>query len=118
MPPPVSRLEQMKADKIPVLMPPNPAPELISRLVEIGLTEQGGMGAVPLKWSELDAWCNRTGVDLPPWEARLYRHLSVEYLRELHKAESEDCSPPWDAPITERQREVELRRVKARFGIE
>ena len=85
--------------------------------MEIGLTEQGGMGPAPLSWREIDAWCNRTGINLPPWEARLYRHLSVEYLKELHRAESETCIPPWKAPVTERQRKEELARIKARFGI-
>ncbi|MBB3925040.1 hypothetical protein GGR43_000741 [Sphingobium jiangsuense] len=97
-------------------MPPNPAPHIINRLIEIGLTEAAGMGAAPLSWKEIDAWCNRTGIDLPPWEARLIRALSVEYLAMGRKAEDENCPPPWKAPITEREKETELARLRMVLG--
>jgi hypothetical protein len=90
-----TRAERFKESGIPVSMPPNPAPTVITRLMEIGLSEAAGMGAAPLSWREIDAWCNRTAVDLPPWEARLIRQLSVEYLAEGRRAETESCPPPW-----------------------
>lgn len=112
----LSRRDQMKKDGIPVRMPSNPAPLIINRLVEIGLTEAAGMGAAPLSWSTIDAWCNRTGIDLPPWEARLIRHLSVEYLAESRRAESENCPPPWRAEVTQRERETEQARLEMVLG--
>jgi hypothetical protein len=114
--PKISRIEQMKKDRIPVLMPPNPAPALVGRLMEIGLSEAAGTGAAPLSWREIDAWCNRTGVDLPPWEARLIRQLSVEYLAESRRAESVNCPPPWRGEVTRREREVELARLEMVLG--
>jgi hypothetical protein len=114
--PRISRFDRLKRDKIPVAMPPNPAPGIVNRLMEIGLSESAGMGAAPLGWATIDAWCNRTGVDLPPWEARLIRHLSVEYLAESRRAESENCPPPWRAEVTQREREVEQARLEMVLG--
>ena len=71
----LSRIEKMKRDKIVPPMPHNPAPHITDRLIEIGLTQAAGMGAVPLSWLEINAWCERTAVDLEPWEARLIRRL-------------------------------------------
>jgi hypothetical protein len=97
-------------------MPPNPAPHIIDRLIEIGLTEAAGMGAVPVSWREINAWCERTRVDLLPWEARLIRRLSADYLAMSRKAESETCPPPWRAPVTEQERDSELARLRMVLG--
>jgi len=55
----------------------------------------GGMAPGPLTFSEIDCWCNRTGVDLAPWEARALRRLSIAYLNESHAAEKRDRPAPW-----------------------
>ncbi len=112
----LSRLEAMRRDKAPVQMPPNPAPGLVTRLMEIGVSEAAGMGVGPLSWGTIDAWCNRTGVDLPPWEARLLRQLSAEYVAESRRAEDEHCPPPWRGEVTRRDREVEQARLEAVLG--
>ena len=96
-------------------MPPNLAPHIIDRLIEIGLTEPAGMGVGPVSWREIDAWCNRT-IDLPPWEARLLRSLSVAYVAEGRRAESENCPPPWRWEPSEREREAEMARLRMVLG--
>ena len=101
-----SRIDDLKRQKITPQMPPNPAPHMIDRLIEIGLTEAAGMGSAPLSWREIDAWCARTRVDLPPWEGRLIRRLSIAYLAESRLAESETCPPPWRAEVTARELEA------------
>lgn len=106
----------MKKDKVPVQMPPNPVPSITENLMDIGLSEAAGMGAAPLSWKEIDAWCNRTGVDLPPWEARLIRKLSVEYIAESRRAESDTCPPPWRAEVTQREIETEEARLRLVLG--
>lgn len=115
-PPAVSRMERYKRDGIVPQMPPNPAPHIINRLVEIGLTEAAGMGAGPISWLTIDAWCRRTGIDLAPWEARVLRSLSVAYVAEGRQAESENCPAPWRAAPTEREKEVELARLRSVLG--
>ncbi len=102
-PPAISRLEWYKKKKIPPPMPPNPMPHIIARLVEIGLTESNGMGSSPLSWQEINAWCDRTLIDLCPWEARLIRALSVAYVAEKAKSESETHPAPWHSAVTQRE---------------
>lgn len=114
---PISRIDAMRRDGIrKPAMPANPAPHITDRLVEMGLSEAAGMAAVPLTWKEINAWCERTGVDLPPWEARLMRRLSSDYLAESRRAEAETCPPPWLAPASEETMRAELRVLDAVLG--
>ena len=76
-------------------MPPNPAPSLLAWLLELGITESGGMGPVPLSWREIAEWTRLSGIELPPWQVRLLRNLSVAYIAESRRAEEELCAPPW-----------------------
>lgn len=108
-----SRIDQMKKDGITPRMPPNPMPHIMDRLVEIGMTEAAGMGVVPLSWREINEWQRATGVDLAPWEARLLRRLSAEYIAEGHRAELETCPPPWRIKLTEKERERQRNREMA-----
>lgn len=113
----VSRFEQMRRQGIknPV-MPPNPATHITDRLVEMGLSEAAGMGVVPLSWREIGAWCERTGIDLPPWESRLMRRLSADYVGESRRGENESCPPPWLAPANEATIAAEIRLLDAILG--
>ena len=112
----LTRLDRMKKDRIEPQMPPNPAPHIIARLTEIGLTESNGMGASPLSWREIEAWQRNTHVRLAPWEARLMRHLSLEYVGESRRAESENCPAPFRAEVTQREREVEEANLRMVLG--
>lgn len=108
----------MKRCGIRPALPPNPAPHLLTWLIEIGLTEAAGMGVVPISWREIDAWANRTRIDLPPWEARLIRQLSSAYVAESKAAESESRPPPWQtaAPATQRDIETEEALLRTVLG--
>lgn len=106
----------MERDRVTPKMPPNPAPHLISRLTEIGITESGGMGPAPLSWREIEAWQRLTNVQIAPWEARLMRKLSLEYLAESRRAESENCPAPYRAEVTQREREVEEATLRMVLG--
>lgn len=109
-----SRIDALKRKKIDPQMPPNPAPHIITWLIEIGLSEAAGMGAAPLSSREIAAWQDNTCIRLEPWVARLLRKLSAAYLAEGRRAEAETCPPPWRAPVTQRELEVaeaELRNV-------
>lgn len=106
----------MKRDGIKPEMPPNPMPHIVERLIEIGLTESNGMSAVPLSWQSIAAWQFDVGIRLAPWEARLIRRLSTEYLAEGRRAESENCPPPWRIEVTQREREIEQARLQMLLG--
>ncbi|WP_249403620.1 hypothetical protein [Sphingomonas sp. CFBP 13720] len=112
----VSRLDAMKRAKIVPPMPPNRAPHIIARLIEIGITEAAGMGSVPISWREISEWQRNTGVSLSAWEARLLRTLSNEYLAEGRRAESENCPPPWRMEVTRREIDTEAARLRMLLG--
>jgi hypothetical protein len=114
--PRLSRADQMKMDGVDAVMPPNPAPHILGNLLEIGLTEVAGMGAGPISWQSISAWQQVMGRRLPRWEARLLRKLSVEYLAEGRRAESENCPPPWRVPISQREKEIEVSRLRLLLG--
>ena len=106
----------MKKDGITVKMPSNPLPSVIGWLLEIGLAEAAGMGTVPIGWSTIDAWQRTTGVQLAPWQARLLRHLSTEYVAESRKAEDATCPAPWRVETTDKEREIAQRRLEMVLG--
>jgi len=91
----LSRIDRYQRDKIQVQMPPNPAPHILQWLVEIGLTECNGMGESPISWREIHYWQQNTGVQLSAFEAKLIRELSVAYVAQKNKSDSENCPPPW-----------------------
>jgi hypothetical protein len=103
----ISRHDQMKRLGVEPPMPPNPASHIVDRLVEMGIVEAAGMGTAPLSQREIHYWQLNSGVRLPPWEARLMRRLSVDYLAESRRAEEETCPPPWNAPSSEGTRRLE-----------
>lgn len=112
----ISRIEKMKRHGIVPALPDSPFPHIIDRLVEIGLTEAAGMGAAPLSWQSIRAWQEVLSVSLSRWEARMIRKLSVEYLAESRRAESENCPAPWRGEITEREKQVELQSLVMVLG--
>lgn len=114
--PKISRLEKLKRNKIEPDMPENPVPHIVARLIEIGLTEATGMGPAPLSWQTIVAWQRSTAVTLLPWEARLMRHLSLAYLGELSRAESENCPPPWQREISHHEREADEASLRMVLG--
>ena len=63
--------------------------------MEIGPTESGGFGAAPLSWREIHYWQECMGLRLQPWEIRMIRRLSAEYVSESSRAEDDDAQAPW-----------------------
>lgn len=104
----------MAAEDKPVLYPPNPAEHLIDWLYDIGPAAMGAMGEVPLGWTEIDAWCRRTGIDLDPWEGRTIRRLSRAYVAMRHAAEDPACPEP--RLDEEEQQEAARERVGDQFA--
>lgn len=74
------------------------------------------MGTAPLSWREINEWQTATGVALSSFEAKTIRKLSVEYVAESRRAESENCPPPWRAEVTDREREVAEAKLRMVLG--
>jgi len=91
---------------------PNVEPELqflIGYLFDAGPTSAGASSGVPLTWSDIRAWERGTGITLPPWQARLLRRLSADYLSESLTADAHDAPPPW---VREADREKIAKHIK------
>lgn len=77
-------------------MPPVTGPAyLLEYLFEIGPTMAAGMGNGPITFSEILAWQLLTGIRLRPWEVRLLRRLSRDY---LGASQSDVVHAPWQPP--------------------
>lgn len=114
--PQISRIERMKSQNITPPLPPNPVPHIISRFIEIGMVTNTGNGPAPLTWAEIEAWQRQTNIAQPPWEARLMRALSVAYVGEKGRAESENCPPPWHSEVTAAERSADEAALDKLFG--
>lgn len=68
---------------------------IVGLLQEAGLVSNGGMGVVPLTWSEIESWHRFTQLDLSIWERLMIRTLSEEYASELHRASAKDAPAPY-----------------------
>lgn len=92
----LSRRERIERDGGALEMPPVECGEhLVGYLYEFGPTVPAGMGAGPVAFTEIAAWQALRGIELEPWEARLLRRLSLDYLAEAHRATKRDAQPPW-----------------------
>lgn len=75
---------------------------LLGYLHECGPVMGTGMGAIPLTFGELQAWQERTGLDLQPWEVLTLRRLSKDYASESVRAANPAAKPPWTPPVVDR----------------
>lgn len=79
----------------PEFPPLEAAAYLVEHLWEVGPTMAAGAGVGPITFQELQSWQAQIGIELAPWEVRILRQLSFDYLDELRKAEKPDCPPPY-----------------------
>lgn len=87
-----ARRDQLKADRVESEEPPCDAPHLIEYLFDAGPVEVSGGQPAALSSTELEHWQAGSGIPLAPWEFRLLRRLSREYLAQC--IASEDPSEP------------------------
>ena len=112
----MSRLDRLKKDDVLIQFPPNSAPHITGRLIEIGLVQAGPGGAVALSWAEIRAWQENVCIRLAPWEARLIRALSTAYVAEGRRAEADNASSAWKTPITQREIDLEVAALESVLG--
>ena len=111
----VTRLARLRADEIDPVMPPLSAPSYIDYLMDVGPTEPTGVGPAVISWLTLSGWQESTGTSLQPWELRLLRSLSGDWLAESERAKKPDCPSPWAGETTEFNREAVARKVSGAF---
>lgn len=64
-------------------------------LFEVGLMKSGGMGSVPIDWSDIKAFMDCTGTDLNYYESKKIRELSRAYVNSLNSSKEESTPPPF-----------------------
>lgn len=111
-----TRREQLEAQGAEIDGPPNPAPEIIAWLFEAGPAGHAGMGATALSWAEITEWQRNSGVRLMPWQARLLRRLSRDYVAQASKAEEPDCPAPWSRDPTPAESETHEQMLRFMMG--
>lgn len=110
------RIKQFEEEGIEPQMPECDAAHLAAYLFDAGPMMAGGMGEVPLSSGELQAWQEQSGIELRPWEFRLLRRLSREYLAECHRAEKPDCPAPYMPEVFQPDRASVAKRMKAEMA--
>ncbi len=96
-------------------MPVIRTPWIIDTLMEVGPSEAGAMGQVPLSWASIDHWQSCIGAEIPPWVCRLIRRLSVEFVAEGQRATETDCPAAWTGAADDSNRRTISRKVSHAF---
>lgn len=112
-PEPITRLAEMEARGAIPVMPPLSAPHIIAYLMDVGPVEPAGMDVAAVGWSTIHNWRLETATPLPPWQARLIRRLSIDYVIEMRRARDPECQPPW-VPSTQERRATVDAKLRAR----
>lgn len=89
------RLDRFKAQKIEPALPENPASYLTDWLFDIGPTVPAGMSSAAIGYQDIAAFQSITGVEMMPWEAKLLRRLSGDFLAQLDRSKKPDCPAPY-----------------------
>jgi hypothetical protein len=84
---------------------------LVEYLMDAGPGSVAGMGMVPITWPDLAAWQDQIGIQLAPWESKMLRRLSGEYLAQARKSEQPDCPSPAYTPLTDEVRDAVANRL-------
>lgn len=106
---------EARGEALEIELPAASADYLRDYLFEVGPFMQGGMAPAPLTFQEMDAWVERTGREIEPWESILLRRMSQAYLDELQAATSPDRPPPWMADPGAKVRETAGDKVERLF---
>lgn len=94
-----SRFERATSDGVAIEFP-WVEPELtylLDYLYDVGPILRNTAGNAPLSCAELLAWERLAGVELQPWESKLLRRLSGEYLGMANRATDPTCPCPYQS---------------------
>jgi hypothetical protein len=90
----ITRLEQIKRSGRNVKWPEHELHYLFDLLLEIGPIVSNDMGSSPLTWQDIQSYQSVIGFDIRPWEAKILRTASIEYLTQMRVAVKANCPPP------------------------
>lgn len=79
---------------------------LLGYLQELDFCMKGESGMSALSFFELSAWQDSTDLRLSSWEILALKHLSGEYVNQLHRSRDPDESAPYQTEDLPRIREA------------
>lgn len=85
-------------DRDPDLPPTAGCEYLLEYLFRIGTGKQTGMGLVNLDWTDIDAWCRRSKINLTGWESETIFQMSGSYVSSFLSGKEKSAQPPYGAP--------------------
>ena len=59
----------------------------------IGRCKSTGMGLIPIDWTDIDAYCNRSSFDLSPWECEQLFFMSKCYVSQVNNTDKYNGNP-------------------------
>lgn len=92
---PAETVEAIRSEYLPEMPPVDTGGYLLAYFLEVGPAMAAGMGSAAITHQELRAFQDNIGLELAPWEIRILRRLSNDYLNASYLAEKSDCRPPW-----------------------
>ena len=87
------------------------ADDIINAFHTIGRASYGGFGAMPITWSEINAFRECSGVDLQGWPARQLRKMSEQYCSWLGKGAG--FIAPYSRELTPAEEDARNKRIEA-----
>lgn len=90
-----SEVYRLVTKKFPDMPDTNGGEYLIEYMLTIGPGLNGGMGLVPLDFTEILSWSRLSGIELSGWESLAIRNLSRVYVSQLSISNKADCLAPW-----------------------
>lgn len=88
-----SRMESL-GESHPLLKMPKADRVVIDAWSDMGLVDYGGMGKIPLKWSEILAYSTQSKSNLTAWESKQVQRISRVYCSFYQEAENPKCRTP------------------------
>jgi hypothetical protein len=79
---------------------------LLRIILSIWPSMQGGMGAIPITWQEIQAYVDLTGISLNAWEAKTIKDCSLVFVSQSQLSAKTDCP----SPIMEEKDPLQLKR--------
>ncbi|MDZ4251206.1 MAG: hypothetical protein U1A72_01355 [Sulfuritalea sp.] len=107
-------MQRLIDDNQPIEIPPIECGQyLLDFLYEVGPVLNGDMGSAQLTHVELNKWQENIGLCLSPWEVRVLRMLSLDYLIQSQQSTKPECVPPY-GPVAHRA--AVAKKIDAVFG--
>ena len=107
----------MAQDQVPELPELDHEAYLAAYWHDLGMSQPGPCGPVPLSCQEILCWCQGHGVTIQAWEFNAIRKMSQAYCQHYHQgSQSISCPSPIAQQPTEQMRDRVAKQVSLALG--